>query len=183
MGWSYTFKPSSMSVADFFKKEFKGEFGKVIGCAVKGMRTAYLAYEITKDGERKVFAFVCLLNYSKDHYNFGYKDMDESMGPYYYDCPKRILDLLTPTDNVNALEWRKECLKRLSEKDSLNSQRKVFETIMKPGLKLFMKPSVSIPFAIFHEKRGKSFLASYNFMTYKVSAKHIDFEKTMKENA
>ncbi len=31
------------------------------------------------------------------------------MGPYSYDCPAAILDLLTVTDNENALAWRAKC--------------------------------------------------------------------------
>ncbi len=34
----------------------------------------------------------------KDYFNFSYNDMDESAGPSYYDCPKGILDMLTPTE-------------------------------------------------------------------------------------
>ena len=37
------------------------------------------------------------------------KTMDETMGPFYYDCPKRILKMLSPTDNEAALEWRRKC--------------------------------------------------------------------------
>lgn len=40
---------------------------------------------------------------------FFYKAMDETMCPSYYDCPKSILKLLTPTDFEWALEWRKKC--------------------------------------------------------------------------
>ena len=31
------------------------------------------------------------------------------MGPYYYDCPERILDLLTPPTSESASEWRAKC--------------------------------------------------------------------------
>ncbi|MCA9380929.1 hypothetical protein KC678_01565, partial [Candidatus Dojkabacteria bacterium] len=39
-------------------------------------------------------------NYPK--YSWGYKDMDESMHPYYYNCPLSFLDM-TP---VACEEWR-----------------------------------------------------------------------------
>lgn len=35
-----------------------------------------------------------------------YKFMDETVGPYYYDCPKEILDLLSPPMNDYAALWR-----------------------------------------------------------------------------
>lgn len=115
MGWSFTHKQKGEKLFDFFSREFNHENGKVLDCATKNM-VAYIAYEfIPKRNEetmkKEVGALVCLLKYVKDEYNFGYKDMDETMGPYYHDCPKRILDLLTPTDNVTALKWREECSK------------------------------------------------------------------------
>lgn len=50
---------------------------------------------------------------SKSYYNFSYKDMDETMEPYGYDCPKSVLDCLTPTENETANRWRTECRKRI----------------------------------------------------------------------
>lgn len=47
---------------------------------------------------------------------WGYKDMDETMHPYYYDCPAGILALLTPTDNDSANEWRERCRRRIAER-------------------------------------------------------------------
>lgn len=72
----------------------------------------YAAVERIEDGKRMVWAAV-IKTYGQDrsdpYYNFGYKDMDETMIPCYYDCPKGILDLLTPTDNENANIWREKC--------------------------------------------------------------------------
>jgi hypothetical protein len=83
--------------------------GSVYYAAVES-RSAY--------GARKVWAAVFLTcgKTKHDHTEWGYKDMDESVGTYYYDCPASILALLTPTDNKNANEWREQCRKRLAEK-------------------------------------------------------------------
>ena len=43
--------------------------------------------------------------------------MSEDVLPYAYDCPKRILDLLSPTDNECALEWRRKCAEKRAEKN------------------------------------------------------------------
>lgn len=65
----------------------------------------------------KVFAAVVLTHTNnKDYYNFAYKDMDESVGPCESKCPKSILDLLSPTENDYAKEWRKRCYENLKEK-------------------------------------------------------------------
>lgn len=64
--------------------------------------------------EQETWCVVCLTETdSKDYYNFSYKDMDETMGPYSYDCPKSVLDCLTPTENEAANRWRTECRKRI----------------------------------------------------------------------
>ncbi|WP_054697714.1 DUF6927 domain-containing protein [Syntrophomonas palmitatica] len=122
MGWTYTHKDAGESVFDFFKKRFDysrddGRYGKVIACAVKNLRTAYLAYEINSpDRGKEVVALVCLLGYApKDYYNFGYKEIDESMGPCETECPEKILKLLTPTESEWANEWRKRCWENIKK--------------------------------------------------------------------
>jgi len=37
---------------------------------------------------------------------WGYKDIAETWGPNYYDCPLSLLDKATPTDNKHARTWR-----------------------------------------------------------------------------
>lgn len=86
----------------------------VLRSALVGRRVYYAAVEHnpTDSGEREVFALVCLVRYNpRDHegYIFGYKEMDEGMGPNEADCPESILDLLTPTDWSFALDWRARC--------------------------------------------------------------------------
>lgn len=68
-----------------------------------------------------VFAVVILTSVDmKDYFNFSYKIMDETVGPYYYDCPNSILKLLSPIKNEFATKWRSECKKRTTIKKELN---------------------------------------------------------------
>lgn len=46
--------------------------------------------------------------------------LSENMGPYSYDCPASILDLLGPPANDYAAKWREACRQRLA----LTSRRK-----------------------------------------------------------
>ena len=75
--------------------------------------------------EQKVFGVVFLTSTdTKDYFNFSYKDMDETMGPWESNCPNSILDLLSPTDNEYANAWRQRCrdnLEKKKDKDSLNN--------------------------------------------------------------
>lgn len=85
----------------------------------------YAAVHITdsQDGYDRTLAVICLTSTKwNGGMNFGYKDMDETCNPGYYDCPKGILDLLSPTDNEYALEWRRLCHeKRTNKKPTLAS--------------------------------------------------------------
>jgi len=106
MGWTFTRKEKGMSIKEFFQAEYSSF--EVLD-SVSSLHVAYLLCKRRED----VFVVVCLLSHrSKDYYNFGYKDMDETMGPYYFECPDRFLDQLTPTESENALNWRANCRTR-----------------------------------------------------------------------
>jgi hypothetical protein len=90
--------------------------------------TAYIAY---RDGS-KVAGIVIVFHWRKE--GIEGKIMGENMGPYYYECPKEILELLTPTTHPWALKWRAknwenygvkmDWMSMLSEEDR---QRELFE--------------------------------------------------------
>ena len=81
------------------------------------------AYDpLVPENEQHTFGVVFLTSVdSKDYYNFSYKDMDESCGPFSYDCPESILKLLSPTDNEFALNWRKKCREHLQKRKTLKN--------------------------------------------------------------
>ena len=75
---------------------------------------AIQSYDKSKEAT-EVFAAICKTSTrTSDGMEFGYKCMDETMGPGYYNCPKTILDILTPIDNEYALEWRQKCRETLA---------------------------------------------------------------------
>jgi hypothetical protein len=97
-----------------FTYERPGTISKVLRSALVGMRVYYAAVEQVRigTGVREVWAAICLVRYNPrdpEGYIFGYKDMDEGMGPHACDCPEPILDLLTLTDRQYALQWRARC--------------------------------------------------------------------------
>jgi hypothetical protein len=66
-----------------------------------------------------VFAIVCLVRWNprdSEGYIFGFKDMTEHTGPCEAECLARILDLLGPTDDENALAWRARCREALARR-------------------------------------------------------------------
>lgn len=49
-----------------------------------------------------------------------YKEMDESQGPNYYDCPESVLSRLSPVESLQgsteyAKGWRDKCRARISQ--------------------------------------------------------------------
>ena len=87
--------------------------------------TWYGAVKVEKKdtGESYVFGGVCLT--SVDRGEFWYKDMDETVGPCQCDCPKSILELLSPTESEWANKWRARCVKNYERKRGGSSLSKL----------------------------------------------------------
>ena len=105
-------------------------------------------YEDLPEKEQRVFGAIFLTSTDmKSYYNFSYKDMDESCGPCHNDCPKGILDLLSPTENEYANEWRKACYKSYEEK-------KKYKTISLSRLPVGSVINVTMPVDTMLYKKG-----------------------------
>ena len=95
---------------------------RVLRSACVGNRVYYAAAQpyALRDGAenaKPAVAIVCLVRWnpraaSGEH--FGYKDMDETMGPYEADCPESVLALLGSTSSESAIDWRRRCLNNLA---------------------------------------------------------------------
>lgn len=91
----------------------EGRVSRVLRSVMRGS-TYYAAIEHTHENKREVWAAVTLTQINnKEYFNFAYKDISEDMGPVECKAPACILDLLTPTENQYALEWRKRCRENL----------------------------------------------------------------------
>lgn len=68
-------------------------------------------YQDDKVKNRAVSAVVVLTcGKGRDGTIWGYKEMDETMGPNESKCPMAILNLLTPALNEYAKQWRERCI-------------------------------------------------------------------------
>lgn len=112
MGWSHTYRPKGISNLEWFRKHDGWSDGyELLDVAQVGWNTLYGALKVPKGD---VIGIVILMSWSPNsEWNFGTKSMSEDMGPYYYDCPERILDVLTPTDDTASLLWRAKCRQNL----------------------------------------------------------------------
>lgn len=124
------------------------------------------------NGQRDIF--VALIRGTKpSRYKcgeFGYKSMSESMEPYYYNCPERILSQSTD-QSENAIEWREKCRKIRKEK---SLQTKVLKTL-KEGDKLLTSFGELI--FLYHYK-STQFVAKRvdNGKVFRYNVKHIKVE-------
>lgn len=120
----------------YFEEGLNKGFYKIVRSTIKGsvyyaavkalMKMSGENYVEIPESEQKVFAVVFLTKTDKnDYFNFAYKDMDESMGPCYYDCPVSILNLLSETDSEYANSWRNKCRENNNKKNSPNSLSKL----------------------------------------------------------
>jgi len=105
MGWTHYHRPAGQTDREHLQHELCGTRHTIIDSVTKGT-TFYGACRDNETGE--VFAMVVLQQRGRGG-AYGYKAMDETVGPYYYDCPERILAALSPTENVVANEWRAKC--------------------------------------------------------------------------
>lgn len=105
MGWDFQHRERGTSNADLMAANLADGYELLDSATVGGV-----FYGAVRDPQGDVFAQVTLTKWvPSDWFNFGKKDMDESMGPNEARCPDRILDLLTPTTSVWANEWRAKC--------------------------------------------------------------------------
>jgi hypothetical protein len=119
MGWTYFKAPKGASTESIMAGEYANTWKGVIASACKGGALYAVCeadaaedkrYEPDANGKiRLCLVFLINRRAGKDGYNFGYKDMQETMGPYECGCPDRILDLLSPTTSEDANDWRQRC--------------------------------------------------------------------------
>lgn len=118
MGWTFTYGKPWPSIKGELDSQLtferNGATRRVLKSSMVGS-TYYAAVEmIGADGKREVWAAVFLTSKKRDEW--GYKDMDESMGPVASNCPAGILALLTEPVNESAKAWRDRCRANLAAK-------------------------------------------------------------------
>lgn len=130
MGWTFIHCEREAKtpdlIRDYFTQKPSGDNPSEWGIEYISMRGS-VAYAIFwhasgAQSPRKYFGGVILTSRKNRGFcQIGFKDMTEDMGPYYYDAPQKMLDLLdalAPEPGYSALEWRAKCRERLSAKKS-----------------------------------------------------------------
>ena len=106
MGWTFGYsKPSEIKqmVLNSFKEtgyyeliDIKStQYGKHMWVAIKNKET----------NQSIILLYLIQKNAGRD--GWGYKDMDESMGPYVHDCPLELIEKTTGDGREYSINWRK----------------------------------------------------------------------------
>jgi hypothetical protein len=113
MGWtgSYEWTSATAVHAELLDQLTRSGFTVLGKAATSYGRNFYVAIE---KPDVPATMFVAIVSGGRatgrrgDDIMWGYKDMDESMGPYEYDCPLALLDKLGPPPNEWAANWREK---------------------------------------------------------------------------
>lgn len=164
MGWLYQHDPVNDPVAYLTREltqDNKRRSLQPLDAARVG-NTVYLAVQSTDKttGCSYVFAAVILISNTKKH-GFGYKDMDESMGPCECACPERIMRLLSPLADLPnpsraAAEWRAKVAAHREEQRrqrELRQSLRVGSTVTMPNPIRFRGGAVASKFVITRFRR------------------------------
>ena len=107
MGWLFMYGASRRDVIDHITRDQSNEEGvcRTLRKYFRG-NTMYALHESGKHGEVRKWIGIYLLQRSVE--GWGYKDMDESIGPFCYDCPLSYLEEADEPINENARKWREQ---------------------------------------------------------------------------
>ena len=108
MGWLCwnTYIGSRKDIDNIFRNEIIGKDFEVLKSCCRGYTWWVAAIRNKKTGQ--VIAGVAKYHWNPKDMTFGYKWMDETYGPYFYNYPKSYFKLLTPTEDKFAQEWREK---------------------------------------------------------------------------
>lgn len=124
MGWYYTHGATRKDViAELTPAEVSGPEGlfRTLRHCCRG-NTLYALHETVKtDGSSTKWLSVYLLQHSNS--GWGYKPIEESMGPYHYDCPLSYLDEATAPVSEIAADWREKVRLFAAQKAKQNAKR------------------------------------------------------------
>lgn len=132
MGWtgieiselSWNEKKKDYNIKGYLDKLFSyKDKNKYLGVVTSSMvgNVYYAAIRFIDEAKDEDYIFGEVVLTRRQNNFFYYKEMNEDMGPCYYDCPIGILNVLSFTNNEFAIKWREQCWKKHKEKARRNN--------------------------------------------------------------
>jgi hypothetical protein len=104
----------------------------------------YIAYRFVSPHDDYKNEIQCLVVEAVEEGNLIFiKERWEEFAPKYYNCPKRILDMLTEPKTDLSAEWRKKCLESKKVENKTRKERETYQTIIKKGATIVFRKPVS----------------------------------------
>lgn len=168
MGWTYsTAWRSATGMRDEMRRMLTDAGHTIKGDALTAYGRHYFA-AVQGKGDGQTTMVTALLEKGGADHGWGYKDMDESSGPYMVDCPVRLLDLCDPPPNEWAREWREKvraaALARTARR-ALAKTLKLDDTVL---LREGVKPRGPFRIISLHPLRGVT-----GYVTYRLKASDV----------
>lgn len=133
MGWTFMNSRSfgKQDLIDYLlAPSYWGEGFRLLGHSVVGNHLWAAIEHLTDKGDQikagDRFIFLALMQSGLPDSGWGYKDLDEGMGPCAVDCPLKILNLAGTPRSETAAEWRE----RVRQHHRKKAETK---TLLKPG--------------------------------------------------
>jgi len=158
MGWTYFRKPEGMKTVDVIKRELGSEYENKIVAASATLGAVHVVakfhepnsdvYVPDADGMVRAIIVFKINNVpkAKDGYNFGYKDMSETMGPYGCECAPSIIaaaselrDPIGPQPQYSSLKSARE----YRERSLALAKAKAAKRALKVGTKIKLAAPLS----------------------------------------
>lgn len=143
MGWLYTQGQSRKELVDEIIKPYETEkySQKVLAHCYRGNPGAGVLYFVTErefKTEPKVERWVGVYLLRNDRgYGWGYKDMDETVGPNDVSCPLSYLDQCTEPMNEYSRQWREKVRAwHAQQKQKLTVRKALQDEAKRRGYKL-----------------------------------------------
>lgn len=156
MGWYYGPERNAREVRDLILRE-KAENGrKVLDHAMTGAgHRLWLAVEDPSNFDER-WVELYLLQGVRD--GWGYKPMSEHSGPYYYDCPLRILDATGIAAEADASGYAHEWRVKVREYHAQNRAGRSLAKTLSPGQTIAYTDAPGKVFT-FKERRHRLYVA------------------------
>jgi len=113
MGWTFGSDSKDALLAERIKDSTSGDkIHKCLAHCYRGGRSGgvlWTVWVITNTEAKWVLDSYIGCDLIRRHGNeWGYKDMEESSGPYYYSCPLKYLNMVPMPKGKHAPEWREK---------------------------------------------------------------------------
>jgi hypothetical protein len=160
MGWTFPYHTNTKKelIRDLTRDQSRdGRVSRILKKSVRG-NVLYTLYEAGPEGDTRKFIVIFLMGKHGGD-TWGYKDIDESMGPYEADCPVSYLDEADEPISDTAREWRETVRARAAKRKAKKPKKGETWTLVNCRI-----PEVKI--VSVRPLRG-----TYNYTTYKLKRK------------